>query len=105
MANSLSEPRRRKEPSPVETQEKAWEVEEGSAGGGCGAICTLKDAEFAFNTGGTRGIPSRGPSNEQGHSSIKLLLGAGTSDKRCLFQARTHIMYFPGGGLTMGLKH
>lgn len=75
MANNLSEPARRKEPSPVETQEKAslscWGLEEGSAGGGCGVISTLKDVEFALSTGGARGIPSRGTSTEQGHLSIK----------------------------------
>lgn len=61
-------------------------------------ISALKDKEFALNTGGIRSIPNRGTNNEQGHSGVKLLLRAGTSDKRCLFQARPHITYFPGGG-------
>ena len=35
---------------------------------------------------------------EQEHAGVKLLLGAGASDKRCPFQTWLYIMYFPGAG-------
>lgn len=84
MTNNLSEPSGRKEPGPVGRHWSAWAVEEDFSGGGRGVISALKDEDLALNTGREGSFPSRGTSNEQGHSSVKLLLGAGTSDMRCL---------------------